>query len=207
VLVNFQPDHISQLINVSICQHIFDVVLCAVFRHGGWCTNVAFSVNEHRKHNELAARLSCILTLFPIACFSYSTWKSALSLWNCIYMAALAVFTSTTGSHPFLERRVALTEPAKIGRSVAQAKPSPTNTIFDCKVLSRNHALLWYENGKVHSYVLIFIGFAQFVSCIRSQKCSVSVTDTDSSYTSAFQLNSRFCSCVELLNFWMLCLN
>jgi len=64
-------------------------------------------------------------------------------------MAALAVFTSATGSHPFLERRVILIEPAKIGRSVAQAKPNPTNTIFDCKVLSRNHALLWYENGKV----------------------------------------------------------
>lgn len=64
-------------------------------------------------------------------------------------MAALAVFTSATGSHPFLERRVVLLEPAKIGRSVAQAKPSLSNTIFDCKVLSRNHAMLWYENGKV----------------------------------------------------------
>jgi len=64
-------------------------------------------------------------------------------------MAASAVFISTTGSHPFLERHVVLSEPAKIGRSVAQAKPSPTNAIFDCKVLSRNHAMLWYENGKV----------------------------------------------------------
>lgn len=69
------------------------------------------------------------------------------SLSSTVHMAALAVFTSATGSHPFLERRVVLSEPAKIGRSVAQAKPSPTNSIFDCKVLSRNHAMLWYENG------------------------------------------------------------
>jgi len=71
------------------------------------------------------------------------------SLSSTVHMAALAVFTSATGSHPFLERRVVLSEPAKIGRSVAQAKPSPTNSIFDCKVLSRNHAMLWYENGMV----------------------------------------------------------
>jgi len=77
-------------------------------------------------------------------------FEQQLGLLNIVHMAALAVFTSATGSHPFLERRAVLTEPAKIGRSVAQAKPNPTNTIFDCKVLSRNHALLWYENGKVY---------------------------------------------------------
>jgi len=71
------------------------------------------------------------------------------SVQHCNRMAAIAVFTSASGSHPFLERRVVLSEPAKIGRSVAQAKPSPSNTIFDCKVLSRNHAILWYETGKV----------------------------------------------------------
>jgi len=82
-------------------------------------------------------------------------------------MAALAVFISATGSHPFLERRVVLSEPAKIGRSVAQAKASPTNTIFDCKVLSRNHAILWYENGKVRfkSSFSIMIFFCIF--CIK----------------------------------------
>jgi hypothetical protein len=47
------------------------------------------------------------------------------------------------------ERTLTLDQPVKIGRSVARARPAPNNAIFDCKVLSRNHALLWYENGKV----------------------------------------------------------
>nr|XP_039266177.1 sarcolemmal membrane-associated protein-like isoform X2 [Styela clava] len=61
-----------------------------------------------------------------------------------------ATFTCRTNSHPFQERRVSLTEPAKIGRSVARARPAANNAIFDCKVLSRNHALLWYEDGKFY---------------------------------------------------------
>lgn len=36
----------------------------------------------------------------------------------------------------------------KIGRAVARNKVSETNAIFDCKVLSRNHAVLWYSDGK-----------------------------------------------------------
>merc|ERR1719350_1543699 len=43
-----------------------------------------------------------------------------------------------------------LDQPVKVGRSVARARPVNTNAIFDCKVLSRNHALLWYENGKFY---------------------------------------------------------
>jgi len=63
-------------------------------------------------------------------------------------MSALAVFTCRANSHPFQERHVALAEPVKIGRSVARARPAANNAIFDCKVLSRNHALIWYEDGK-----------------------------------------------------------
>lgn len=37
----------------------------------------------------------------------------------------------------------------KIGRSVIRLQPSPSNAIFDCKVLSRNHAILWLNpNGQ-----------------------------------------------------------
>ena len=61
----------------------------------------------------------------------------------------VAVFTSRTNSHPFQERHITITEPVKIGRSVARVKASTSNAIFDCRVLSRNHALLWYENNKV----------------------------------------------------------
>merc|ERR1719445_798650 len=53
-------------------------------------------------------------------------------------------------SHPFQDRTLTLDQPVKVGRSVARARPVNTNAIFDCKVLSRNHALLWYENGKFY---------------------------------------------------------
>lgn len=36
----------------------------------------------------------------------------------------------------------------KIGRAIARTKVSDANAIFDCKVLSRNHAELWYNEGK-----------------------------------------------------------
>merc|ERR1719228_2069090 len=45
---------------------------------------------------------------------------------------------------------LSLDQSVKVGRSVARARPVQTNAIFDCKVLSRNHALLWYENGKFY---------------------------------------------------------
>ncbi|XP_017770427.1 PREDICTED: sarcolemmal membrane-associated protein isoform X2 [Nicrophorus vespilloides] len=63
-------------------------------------------------------------------------------------MTAKAVLICRENSHPFQDRTLSLEEPIKIGRSVARARSTPTNAIFDCKVLSRHHALLWYENGK-----------------------------------------------------------
>ncbi|XP_050414210.1 sarcolemmal membrane-associated protein isoform X7 [Patella vulgata] len=65
-------------------------------------------------------------------------------------MAALAILTCRPNSHPFQERHITLGEPVKVGRSVARARPAASNGIFDCKVLSRNHALLWYENGQFY---------------------------------------------------------
>ena len=53
-------------------------------------------------------------------------------------------------SHPFQDRTLTLDQSVKVGRSVARARPAPANAIFDCKVLSRNHALLWYEQGKFY---------------------------------------------------------
>uniref|UniRef100_A0A673GR48 Sarcolemmal membrane-associated protein-like n=1 Tax=Sinocyclocheilus rhinocerous TaxID=307959 RepID=A0A673GR48_9TELE len=65
--------------------------------------------------------------------------------------SALAVFTCRPNSHPFQERHVYLDEPVKIGRSVARCRPAQNNATFDCKVLSRNHALVWFDHktGKV----------------------------------------------------------
>ena len=52
-------------------------------------------------------------------------------------------------SHPFTQRECSCLEPLKVGRSVDKKRIFPNNLIFDCRVLSRNHALIWYENGKV----------------------------------------------------------
>ena len=62
---------------------------------------------------------------------------------------AFALFAPRPNSHPFQERQLSLTEPIKVGRAVAKAKSTQNNGIFDCKVLSRNHAVMWYEKGKV----------------------------------------------------------
>ena len=62
---------------------------------------------------------------------------------------AQAVLVCRKNSHPFVERRVTLEAAAKVGRAVARCKPANDNFVFDCKVLSRNHAILWHENQKV----------------------------------------------------------
>lgn len=66
----------------------------------------------------------------------------------------------------FLQNRTLFLQPnqeVKIGRAVARTKPSDTNAIFDCKVLSRNHAIIWYRDGKfflkvsdIFSFSLVF---------------------------------------------------
>ncbi|CAK1551186.1 unnamed protein product [Leptosia nina] len=63
-----------------------------------------------------------------------------------------AVFIPHSNSLPFEERRVTLEEPVKIGRYVYRGSPCPTNTIFDCRVLSRHHATLYYDKG--HFYLV-----------------------------------------------------
>lgn len=65
-------------------------------------------------------------------------------------MAAKAVLICRPNSHHFEDRTLTLDQQIKVGRSVARAKPTESNAIFDCKVLSRHHALLWYEDGKFY---------------------------------------------------------
>lgn len=65
-------------------------------------------------------------------------------------MAGKAILTCRPNSHLFQERTLVLDQPVKIGRSVARARAAPNNAIFDCKVLSRNHAVFWYTNGKFY---------------------------------------------------------
>lgn len=61
---------------------------------------------------------------------------------------AKAILICHPNSHSFLDRTLVLDKPIKIGRSVGHNKTSVNNGIFDCKVLSRNHAVLWFEDGK-----------------------------------------------------------
>lgn len=71
---------------------------------------------------------------------------------------ARAVLVCRPNSHPFSNRTLLL-EPSKIvkiGRAIARTKASETNAIFDCKVLSRNHAELWYNEGKFFIKVSVF---------------------------------------------------
>lgn len=67
--------------------------------------------------------------------------------------SSICILTPCSNSHPFDERRIAVTRTeesaVKIGRSVVRLQPSPNNAIFDCKVLSRNHAILW-QNSEGH---------------------------------------------------------
>nr|XP_057910827.1 sarcolemma associated protein a isoform X6 [Doryrhamphus excisus] len=67
--------------------------------------------------------------------------------------SALAVFACRPNSHPFQERHVYLDEPVKIGRSVARCRPAQNNATFDCKVLSRNHAVVWFDHKTSKFYL------------------------------------------------------
>lgn len=63
-------------------------------------------------------------------------------------MRPRAILKHHSNSYPFEERTLDLTGMVKVGRAVAKCKPQGDNAIFDCKVLSRNHAVIWFENGK-----------------------------------------------------------
>ena len=63
-------------------------------------------------------------------------------------MKPRAILKHHSTSYPFEERNLDLTSVVKVGRAVAKSKPQGDNAIFDCKVLSRNHALIWFEDGK-----------------------------------------------------------
>lgn len=65
-------------------------------------------------------------------------------------MSATGILICHDTSYPFQERTLSFGQAIKIGRSVARARAATDNAIFDCKVLSRNHALLWYDSGKFY---------------------------------------------------------
>ncbi|KAJ8722169.1 hypothetical protein PYW08_004571 [Mythimna loreyi] len=84
--------------------------------------------------------------------------------------APRAIFIPHSNSLPFEERRVTLEQPVKIGRNVYRATPSPTNTIFECRVLSRHHATLYYDKG--HFYLVD--NQSSNGTFINNNRCSIS---------------------------------
>lgn len=62
---------------------------------------------------------------------------------------ARATFICLPSSHPFVEKEVYLNGKIKIGRTYLSAKQCRDKLFFDSKVLSKAHALIWYDNGKV----------------------------------------------------------
>lgn len=60
----------------------------------------------------------------------------------------LMILSCQHDSHPFQERTIVVNENIKVGRAVARLRPSATNAIFDCKVLSRSHAIISYNDGE-----------------------------------------------------------
>ncbi|XP_043661567.1 sarcolemmal membrane-associated protein-like isoform X1 [Drosophila teissieri] len=65
--------------------------------------------------------------------------------------AAKIVLHCESKSHKFETRSIFLqpNQDCKVGRLIAKSKAGEGNAIFDCKVLSRNHAILWYTpDGK-----------------------------------------------------------
>jgi len=81
-------------------------------------------------------------------------------------MAAKAILTPRPGAFKFSDRVVDLQVPCKIGRAFKNDKSDSTNGYFDCKVLSKAHALLLFDDNK---FVLLDTGSSNgtFVNNVR----------------------------------------
>lgn len=85
-------------------------------------------------------------------------------------MAAKAILAPKHNSFQFEDRLLELSSPVRIGRSHKEDKADSGNGFFDCKVLSRNHATLVFDEGK---FYVVDTGSSNgtFVNNIRLSKC------------------------------------
>ena len=85
-------------------------------------------------------------------------------------MAARAFLTAKPNSFIFEDRLLVLDSPAKVGRSHKDDRSESGNCFFDCKVLSRAHALLQFQDGR---FYVTDTGSSNgtFVNNIRLSKC------------------------------------
>jgi len=85
-------------------------------------------------------------------------------------MAAKAILVAKNNSFHFEDRVLELSSPVRIGRSHKDDKSDSGNAIFDCKVLSRNHATILFDEDK---FWIVDTGSSNgtFVNNIRLSKC------------------------------------
>ena len=85
-------------------------------------------------------------------------------------MTAKAILVPKSNSYQFEDRVLELNSPIRIGRSHKDDKPDSGNGYFDCKVLSRNHAMILFDEGK---FFIVDSGSSNgtFVNNIRLSKC------------------------------------
>jgi len=85
-------------------------------------------------------------------------------------MSARAFLTARSNSFAFEDRLLVLDVPVKVGRSHKEDRSDSGNCFFDCKVLSRAHAKILFEDGK---FYLFDTGSSNgsFVNNIRLSKC------------------------------------
>lgn len=85
-------------------------------------------------------------------------------------MSARAFLTARPNSFAFEDRLLVLDAPIKVGRSHKEDRSDSGNCFFDCKVLSRAHAKILFEDGK---FYLVDTGSSNgsFVNNIRLSKC------------------------------------
>ena len=70
------------------------------------------------------------------------------------------------------EDRVVLlsSSPLRIGRSHKEEKADSDNGYFDCKVLSRNHANLTFEDGKFYIQAVFISAFLMFKELLKGKQ-------------------------------------
>jgi len=107
-------------------------------------------VNSNTLNNNVNSNSSTNSVVSVAPASTTSSNNSMSSPANITPGVAHACLICRPNSHPFNDRTLTLDQAVGVGRSVARARATQTNAIFDCKVLSRNHALLWYEAGKFY---------------------------------------------------------
>ncbi|XP_017086144.1 sarcolemmal membrane-associated protein [Drosophila eugracilis] len=106
-------------------------------------SNILSLLGAQREH---AMECSTLLATPEVKAASVNSSKESGSATLSCTGDAKIILECEPKSHKFDTRSILLqpNHDCKVGRLIAKSKASEGNAIFDCKVLSRNHAILWY---------------------------------------------------------------